>query len=236
MRAIIIGATSGIGAEMARQMLSDGWQIGITGRRLDLLEELAVAHPGNVEIQGMDVTDPLAAEAGLADLIARMGGVDMIVLSSGIGKFNKALDTAPELDTIDVNVIGFTHMALASMRYFLGQGAGHLVIISSIASRRGDRAAPAYNASKAYQARYAEGLRKYAVRKGGNITVTDVQPGFVDTAIVQGKVFWLQPVDKAVRQIMAGLKSKRSRVVVTRRWAFVAWAMERMPERLWHRM
>lgn len=66
--------------------------------------------------------------------------------------------------------------------------------------------------------------------------MTDVQPGFVDTAIVQGKVFWLQPVDKAVRQIMAGLKSKRSRVVVTRRWAFVAWAMERMPERLWHRM
>ncbi len=236
MRAIIIGATSGIGQEMARQMLAEGWHVGITGRRIDRLESLARAHPGKVEVQRMDVTDPEAAEAGLADLITRMGGVDTIVLSSGVGKFNKALDTLPEVETIDVNVIGFTHLALAAMRYFLGQGAGHLVIISSIASRRGDRAAPAYNASKAYQARYAEGLRKYAVRKGSNITVTDVQPGYVDTAIVQGKVPWLQPVDKAVRQILSGMTARSSRIVVTRRWRYVAWAIERMPERLWHRL
>ncbi|WP_316013064.1 SDR family NAD(P)-dependent oxidoreductase [Roseobacter sp. HKCCA0434] len=236
MRAIIIGATSGIGEEMARQMLDEGWQVGVTGRRVDRLDALAGAHPGKVETAAMDVTDPLSAEATLATLIERMGGADMIVLSSGIGKFNKDLETGPELETLDVNVTGFTHMALAAMRYFAGQGQGHLVIISSIASRRGDRAAPAYNASKAYQARYAEGLRKWAARRGLDIAVTDVQPGFVDTAIVQGKVFWLQPVDKAVRQIMAGVKARRSRVVVTRRWRLVAWAMERVPESLWHRM
>ena len=236
MRAIIIGATSGIGEEMARQMLAEGWQVGVTGRRLDRLEALKSAHPGKVEIAAMDVTRPDEAEAALAELIARMGGANRIVLSSGIGVFNKELVVGPERDTIDVNVIGFTHMALAAMRHFATAGRGHLIIISSIASRRGDRAAPAYNASKAYQARYAEGLRKWAVRRGLDITVTDVQPGFVDTAIVQGKVFWLQPVDKAVRQIMAGVRAKRSRVVVTKRWAAVAWLLQRLPERLWHRM
>ena len=236
MRAIIIGATSGIGEEMARQMLADGWKVGVTGRRLERLEALQSAHPGRVEIAGMDVTQPLEAEAALAAMVETMGGVDMIVLSSGIGIFNKGLETRPELDTIDVNVVGFTHLATWAMRHFAQAGRGHLVIISSIASRRGDRAAPAYNASKAYQASYAQGLRKWAVRRGLDITVTDVQPGFVDTAIVQGKVFWLQPVDKAVRQIMAGVRAKRSRVVVTKRWATVAWMLQRLPERLWHRM
>lgn len=68
MRAIIIGATSGIGQEMARQMLDEGWPVGITARRIDRLESLAQAHPGNVEVQRMDVTDPEAAEAGPARL------------------------------------------------------------------------------------------------------------------------------------------------------------------------
>ncbi len=236
MRAIIIGATSGIGEGLAKKMLAEGWQVGVTGRRIELLNALAATAPDRVFPERMDVTDPAAAEAGLAALIDRMGGADMIVVSSGIGRFNKELETGPELETIDVNVVGFTHMALAAIRHFEGAGSGHLVIISSIASRRGDGAAPAYNASKAYQASYAQGLRKRVARKGLPITVTDVQPGFVDTAIVQGKVFWLQPVEKAVEQIWSGIRAGRSRVTVTKRWRLVAWAMQRAPERLWHKV
>ena len=91
MRAIIIGATSGIGQEMARQMLDEGWHVGIAGRRIDRLESLARAHPGKVEVQRMDVTDPKAAEAGLADLITRMGGVqpgyvDTVIHSQSSGR------------------------------------------------------------------------------------------------------------------------------------------------------
>ncbi|RED13331.1 SDR family NAD(P)-dependent oxidoreductase [Pontivivens insulae] len=235
-RAIIIGATSGIGEELARQMVADGWTVGVTGRRLERLEALEAAHPGKIVPARMDVTDFEVATRGLTDLIELLGGCDMIVLSSGIGLFNKPLDVGPELQTIDVNVTGFTHLATAAMRHFAEAGAGHLVIISSIASHRGDGAAPAYNASKAYQARYAEGLRKWAARRAPQVKVTDVRPGFVDTDIVQGKVFWLQPVDKATRQIWTGIKAGRSTVTVTKRWRVMAHLMRLLPEKLWHRL
>ncbi len=235
-RAIIIGSTSGIGRALGERLVSSGWKVGFTGRRVSLLQDLLAEHPGAVFAETLDVTVPGKVEAVISGLVQRMGGCDLIVVSAGVGHINAALTPEPELATIDVNVSGFTRAAVAAMQVFMSQGHGHLVIISSIAGNRGDSAAPAYGATKAYQTIYAQALRKKAAKTGGDITVTEVQPGFVDTDMAQGGVFWLQPVEKAARQIEEAINKKRAKAYVTRRWRLVAWVMRNLPSRLWHRV
>ena len=100
---------------------------------------------------------------------------------------------------------------------FEQQGYGHLVAITSAGGLRGEPAAPAYSATKAYQINYMEAIRKKAFRNGDCITVTDVRPGLVDTAMAKGEgLFWVMPVDKVVTQIIAAISKKKSKVYVTK--------------------
>jgi len=93
-----------------------------------------------------------------------MGGVDLVVISAGTGHLNDGLDWDLENEAIKTNVTGFAVMANVAMKHFVKRGSGHLVGISSIAALRGGRQAPAYNASKAFESNYLEGLRQ-KVRK-----------------------------------------------------------------------
>ena len=105
-RAIIIGATSGIGREVAKQLLLQGWRLGIAGRRLPALEALQSSAPDLIEIAVLDVTQPDATPK-LNNLIRRVGGMDLFLLSSGIGYQNMELNPDIELDTARTNVEGF---------------------------------------------------------------------------------------------------------------------------------
>jgi len=222
-KAIVVGASSGIGRELATLLSREGYSVAVTARRIRLLEELAAGDPGITHTREMDVTDPERAVAALLELTEEMGGVDLIVISAGTGFLNPDLDWEKEERTIAVNVTGFTAVAGAAMRYFLGRGKGHLVGISSIASLRGGRAAPAYNASKAFMSNYLEGLRLKAMREDGGITVTEIMPGLVDTAMAKGDgLFWLAPPRVAARQIMRAIERKKKRAYVTRRWRLIA--------------
>src|SRR3546814_14086 len=153
-----------------------GYSVGVTGRRRDLLADLAGNSSGSIIYEAFDVADTNAMQRGLAALIERLGGLDLLVISAGVGHINADLDWAAERETIAVNVEGFAAAANIGMQHFLAQGTGHLVAISSIAGLRGGGDAPAYNASKAFVSNYMEGLRQNMARRGLPIATTDVRP------------------------------------------------------------
>ncbi len=257
-RAIVVGATSGIGCELAKAFSSHGYEVGVAGRRSSLLEKLSRELPTRTCAAVIDVRDTEAAIVSLEKLIADMDGVDIIVISAGTGHVNPSLDWMAEKDTIDTNVSGFAAVADAAMRHFLQKGSGHLAGISSVAGARGDGMAPAYNASKAFISNYLEGLRKKAVKEGLPITVTDIRPGFVDTAMMKSYAddvsagprpaspdrarskgdgfFWVAPPEKAAAQIYEAIRRKKKRAYVTRRWAIAAWLLRTMPDSIYNRI
>ena len=235
-KAIIIGGTSGIGRELARIMVGEGYTVGVCGRRPELLQELQKEFPGVILTKQLDVVQPQAMEQ-LKELITEMGGTDVIVISAGTGDLNKDLDWKIEKDTIDVNVTGFAAMSNVAFEYFRGKGLGHIVGISSIAAIRGGGAAPAYNASKAFVSNYLEGLRQKAAKLHLAITVTDIMPGLVDTAMAKGAgLFWVAPPEKAANQIFEAIGKGKSHAYVTKRWRLIAWLLKSLPDNLYKRL
>lgn len=236
-KAIVIGATSGIGRKLAEVLAKNGYLVGITGRRSSLLSELEKTIPEVFIPESFDVTDMKNTVESLERLVQKTGGCDLLVLSSGTGDLNPTLEFDLEKDTIDVNVAGFTNIADWIFRYFKHQGHGHLVVLTSIGGLRGSPDAPAYNASKAYQINYLEGLQKKAALLHQDITITDIRPGLVDTAMAKGDgLFWVMPVEKAARQIYAVIKSKKRVAYVTRRWGMVALALRLLPRWMYNRI
>ena len=228
--AIIIGASSGIGRELAKVFSDDGYIVGITARRLELLSEVRKELPGISFVKRMDLASSDEAMDILEELIEEMGGMDIIVISAGIGFINPDLVWEKEKSTIDVNVTGFAAMANTAMKYFIEQGSGHIVGISSIAAIRGDPFAPAYGASKAFVSNYLEALRFKAKKMKAPVTVTNIQPGFVDTAMAQGDgLFWVAPAREAAIQIFDVIKKKREHAYITKRWGIIAWLFKLMP-------
>lgn len=236
-KAIVIGASSGIGRELAMVLSRNGYIVGLTGRRVDLLEEIRGALPHPAFLKQMDVTDHSSSMATLEDLIGEMGGMDLIVISAGVGFINPELDWEDEKSTIDVNVAGFTAMANVAFRYFTQTGGGHLVGISSIAAIRGSGDAPAYNASKAFISNYLQGLRTKALKARLPIHITDIQPGLVDTAMAKGDgLFWVAPPEKAARQIFRAIQRKTKHAYVTKRWALIACLLKVLPDCLYTKL
>jgi short-subunit dehydrogenase len=233
-RVIIIGASSGIGKELAKLYAAENSVLGIAARRLSLLEELQKELGGKVYLSRMDVSKPEEAVLKLKELIEAMGGLDLLVICSGTGHINPELLWEYERDTIDINVLGFTALACAAMQYFIQQGSGHIAAISSIAALRGSVACPAYNASKAYMSNYLEGLSCKARAYGKAIAITDIKPGFVDTAMAQGeRLFWVAPAQKAAEQIYGIIRRRRLSEYVTKRWGLIAFLFTIIPRRLY---
>ena len=230
-RAIVIGATSGIGRGLAEELAARGYRVGLVGRREALLREIAAADPAAYSCAVADVTQPDAALAALDGLVAVLGGLELCIVAAGTGDLN------PDPSAIRTNVLGWTAVVDWACRLFERQRGGHLVVISSVGGLRGSGAAPAYNASKAYQINYAEGLRQRVAKSGLPVTITDIRPGLVDTAMAKGEgLFWVQPVAKTVRQILRAVERRRHVAVVTRRWRIAAWLLRHLPESLYLKM
>ena len=236
-KAIIIGATSGIGKALAQKFADENYIVGITGRRTELLDELKSQKPNLFYTKTFDITDTNTIVENLEDLIKQLGGLDLLIISSGTGDLNQKLDYEIEKRTIETNVTGFTCVANWAFNYFENQKSGHLVAISSIGGLRGSRQAPAYNATKAYQINYLEGLRQKAKKLNTSIFVTDIRPGLVDTEMAKGEgLFWVMPVEKAVRQIFQAIIDKKKVAYVTRRWGLIATILKQIPRPIYDRM
>ncbi|MEP6611958.1 MAG: SDR family NAD(P)-dependent oxidoreductase [Mucilaginibacter sp.] len=230
-KAIVVGASSGIGYQLAVLLAQNGYKVGITGRRDQLLLNLQATNPEQFIVSVFDVTDIAAVPQQLKQLTDELGGLDLLVLSSGSGKINPELDTAIEQNINALNVAGFTAVADWTFNFFQKQAFGHFTAITSIAGIRGSRQAPAYFASKAYQINYLEGLRQKAKNTKLPIYITDIRPGFVDTAMAAGEnLFWVATVEKAASQIHKAIEHKRDVVYITKRWriiGFLFWILPR---------
>lgn len=234
-KVIIIGATSGIGRELARIYAGAGNLVGATGRRQDLLYSLQLEYPNQLITECFDVTGSHNI-SHLEALIRKMDGMDLFIFSSGYGDHSEQLDWTIDRQTVAINVNGFAEMVNYAFNYFVRQGHGHLAGISSIASIRGNDGAPAYGASKAFQSVYLEGLYMKARKLRSGIFVTDIQPGFVDTAMAKApNKFWIAPVPKAARQIVKAIGKKKWRVYITHRWWLIAKLLKWAPGFLYHR-
>ena len=230
-KAIVFGASSGIGKVLVEYLIGDGYQVAVTGRRLSLLQELQQQHPQSIFPFQNDIQDIQETEDTFKKIMEAFKMVHLVIHSSGIGHENPTLNWEEEYDTIKTNVIGGTLIYDLVFKQFKEQGFGHLVSITSIASLRGNRHAPAYYASKAYQVNYLESLYLKAKEiPGGNVYITDVRPGFVDTRMALGDgIFWMAPLEKASRQIYSAIKRKKRKVYITRRWNLIAWVLHLVP-------
>jgi short-subunit dehydrogenase len=229
-RAIITGASSGIGKALAEKLISEGYIVGITGRRLERLEAMRDKYPEQVHIMQMDVSKVDKARSQFDQLVEQMGGLDLCIVNAGIGRLNPEFALDPELETIEVNITGFVAILQRAADYFRSQGRGHIVGISSIAALLGNPGSPAYNASKAFVLNYLEGV--YVALRRSNITVTDIRPGFVTSELTEKnkRMFWVAPAEKAAEQIYRAIKRKKRYAYITRRWRLIAWLIYLIPD------
>jgi short-subunit dehydrogenase len=237
MNIIIIGATSGIGKALYEKYAADGNHIGIVGRRTHLLDELQQQQPECTITATADITKQDEVERAIHDFTKELGHVDLAIVCSGTGEINPTLDYALERPTLDTNVMGWTYVIDTLFHLFEQQAHGHLVAITSAGGLRGEPMAPAYSATKAYQINYMEALRKKAFKAGGKVTVTDIRPGLVDTAMAKGEgLFWVMPVEKVASQICAAIHKRKSKAYVTKRWHVLAIINKNLPFTLYKRM
>lgn len=234
--AIIIGASSGIGKDLALILAENNYKIAITGRRLEALEKIKLTNPAHFITKQHDVTLQEETSKVFNEIVQEMGTIDLIIHSSGIGEPNYQLDFEVDLPTLKTNILGATQIYGLAYNLFKKQGFGHLVGITSVASIRGNRHVPAYFASKSYQASYLESLWFKAQKSKLPIYITDIQPGFVDTPMALGKTFWMASSEKAAKQIYNAIVAKKKKAYITKRWALVAFMMKIMPSKIYAKL
>jgi short-subunit dehydrogenase len=236
-KAIIVGASSGMGKELCRILVREGYRVGIAGRRENLLQELRSESPEQICYRVFDIRDMSKTARGLRELIRELDGLDLLVMSSGTGFLNEELDPEPEFQTIDTNVTAFTDIMTFAYQYFKKHPPGHIAAITSVAALRGNASAPAYNASKAYQSNYLEALRLKSRKSGDRIVVTDIRPGFVNTDMARGdRLFWVASPAKAASLIFRSIKRKKRVAYVSRRWRLLAILLKFSPRWIYEKL
>ena len=236
-KAIVVGASSGIGHEVARLLIAQGWAVGVAARRIDKLTDLQAMAPERVYTVHIDVTNE-DAETSLQQLIERMGGLDLYFHAAGIGWQNPSLNADIELKTMETNAVGFTRMIGCAYRYFANNGGGHIACITSIAGTKGLGPAPDYSATKAMQNTYLQALEQLAACKQHNIHFTNIRPGFVDTPLLAGthNLLMLMTTEKVARSIIKAINNRRHICVIDTRWCILTFFWRLIPNWMWRRM
>ncbi|WP_375001572.1 SDR family oxidoreductase [Aeromicrobium sp. CTD01-1L150] len=192
---LITGASSGLGAEMARQFAAKGHHLALTARRVEKLQELRaeinMAHPDiHVVVHALDVNDHDAVFAVVEQCADDLGGLDRIVVNAGLGKGGR-IGTGKfhaNRETVETNIVAALAQCEAAMGHFYERGAGHLVVVSSMSAMRGlPGSVTTYAATKAAVAHLAEGIRMDLMkRKGHDIAVTTLFPGYIASEMNEG--------------------------------------------------
>lgn len=244
--ALLLGASSGIGAALARRLAREGYTVALVGRREEPLHALcaeinAEAAPGQVRARPYvhDVTQYGEVPAVFQTVLRDLGHLDVVVYSAGVllpvelSEFNFEKDRA----AVETNLLGAMAWLNQAAMFFERMGRGHIVGLSSIAGERGRVGNPAYNASKAGLNSYLESLRNRLTRKG--VHVLTVKPGFVDTPMLRSskaKAFWVISPDQVADETFRALRRKRQAFFVPARWQLVALALHHIPSVLFRRL
>jgi NAD(P)-dependent dehydrogenase (short-subunit alcohol dehydrogenase family) len=247
-RAIIIGATSGLGREIAMNLVREGWSVGVAGRRVELLDGFAVC-------ERIDVTTEDAVN-GVERLVEKLGGMDLFVNVAGVGFQNPILDPKVEKHTFDVNGYGFMRMVDWAYNYFKAtrqplsptdsspktgeqyEREGHIAIISSIAGTKPLGTAVAYSATKRMQSHYLTGLAQLARMEGLKIRFTDIRPGFAATDILNPNKHYPMMMSKeyAGRLATKAILKKRRVAVIDWKFAILTLFWSLIPRFIWERL
>jgi len=229
-RAIVIGASSGIGLEVARLLKAKGWTVGVAARRVERLSEFE--HSACI-----DINDGKAGQQ-LTELADKLGGMDLYFHASGIGHQNRKLEEDIEMQTVETNGLGFTRMVGTAYRYMATHGGGHIAVISSIAGTKGLGPAPAYSATKAFQNTYLQALEQLANARHLNIRFTDLRPGFVATDLLNDGNHYPILLDKTkvAHDMVTSIEKRRHIRVIDWRWRAITWMWRRIPRFLWRRL
>lgn len=234
-----MGATSGIGYEVAKLLAQRGWRVGVAGRRETVLSQMVAETEGIIAYEVIDVTSPQAVH-GLHRLIDKLGGMDMYFHCSGIGYQNTDLDADKELRTIHTNCLGMARLVGEAFRYQEQhpETDGQIAVISSIARTKGLGAAPAYSASKRFTSHYLECLCQLtSIRNIRNIHITDIRPGFVRTPLLQGSPFPMQlDARRVAESIVDGLEKRKPVITINWLYHLLVFFWQMIPRAIWIRM
>lgn len=238
-RIVIMGATSGIGLNLAEKLASQGMQLGVAGRKTEVLRELQQKYPSQIHYETIDITRDDAPER-LEALVERLGGMDVYVHVAGIGFDSDPLDPAHELATMQTNVVGFTRMIDAAYLYFRDHngGRGHIAAITSVAGTNGTGRLAAYSASKRFQQTYLRALNQLATIGGLKIRFTDIRPGWIRTPLLDPDRNYplIMQLPYAVNRIARALKSRARVAVIDWRWNILVGLWRLIPNALWVRL
>ncbi len=235
-KALIIGCTSGIGLELTYQMIEDGYIVGGTGKRENVLHDLAAEFKDKFYWCVFNIHDINSIKPTLTHLIKKMHGIDICIIATGIFGDNENLQWGLDEKIIYTNVLGFTAIANFAAHYFLKNDSGHIVGISSLNKYSGSVNHTSFNASKAYISIYLDGLR-FRLKKH-NIHVTEVCPGFLKVPHFDGfkSMLWVVPVRKAAREILKAIERKKKITYISKRWLIGSWILRVIPHVLKKRL
>jgi short-subunit dehydrogenase len=239
---LITGASSGLGAGMARILAAKGHHLALTARRLDRLEalrdELLAAHPGiEVVVHRLDVTDHDQVFAVTKQAITDLGGLDRVIVNAGLGKGARIGTGGFEANrqTAETNFVAVLAQCEAAMEHFYERSAGHLVVISSMSAMRGmPSSMTTYAATKAGVAMIAEGIRSDLIgRKGLDIKVTTLYPGYIASEMnegVQQETRMMVDTETGCRALVAKIEAEVvDAAVPTWPWAPIGQVMKYAP-------
>ena len=242
--AVIIGASSGIGAALTRQLTDEGYRLALVARNAEALQALveeitARRGPDAARAYPHDVTDYEAIPALFQRILAEMTRIDAVIYAAGVLEPVAAneYDFAKDRHMLEVNLLGAVAWLGQAALFFQTQHSGHIVGISSVAGDRGRVKNPAYQASKAGLSNYLEGLRNRLSREG--VHVLTVKPGFVDTPMLQkagGGAFWVIPPERAAADIAKAMRRRKQVIYTPARWRWVMLAIQHIPSFIFRRL
>ncbi|MEM9382278.1 MAG: SDR family NAD(P)-dependent oxidoreductase [Planctomycetota bacterium] len=240
-RALVVGASSGMGAALVQQLAAEGYAVGAVARRASLLDALAdeaSGGPGRVVGRAHDVTAIDEVPELFEGLVRELGGLDLFVYAAGtmpdVGA--EEYDTEKDLAMLDVNLGGCFAWTNQAARLFHSQRAGTIVGIGSIAGDRGRKGAPVYGATKAGMATYLESLRNRLSERG--VRVVTIKPGMVETPMTEHLDKLVMPVsaERAAREILRVARGRLWNVRhVPLRWLGVSLVIRSIPSFLFRR-
>ena len=237
----VVGASSGIGAATARELVSRGARVAISARREDQLAQVA---GGRMLVVPADVTDAQGLRAAADRVRTELGPIDLVVLNAGYWRQMHATswDTEVFRRHVEVNLVGMSNGIGAVLPEMIARGSGVIAGVASVAGYRGIAKSEAYGATKAGQINLLEALRSQVAGSqvaGKGVHITTICPGFVRTEMTQDNDFpmpFIIEADHAARAICDGLERNRFEIVFPARMAVLMKAARLVPVRLWPRL
>ena len=247
-KAIVVGASTGIGREVVKTLARNQYDVGICSRQVDKLTSLKEeCAPAKICIRYLDLKQAETIEPTLQELIKELGGLDLIIVNSGIWPdaqngimpSSKIFPFSKIQETIAVNVTGCSAAITCAFNYFLKQNHGHIIGISSLDAVRGNSGAPTYCASKGFMSLFLEGMRNKCLQKHIPISITEIRPGWIYTGGNEedyANAYWISPVTVAAKDIYEATITKPKIMYTPKRWAFIAFLLKITPDWIYNKL